>query len=75
MTTDECTHELFYLGLCVSCGVEREYDDDYGPSVNVAAQMFGCQNRGWYHDGSENEEAFKQGRPVRPCPYHSGVTL
>ena len=71
---DECTHEVSEMGLCVACGDELEYDDDYAPSIRAASQMSGCQNRGWYHDGSEQQEAFAMGRAPKPCPHHSGGT-
>lgn len=27
-----------------------------------------CEGRGWFHDGSEVEEAIFLGRPARKCP-------
>lgn len=64
---ETCTHEMIYLGNCVGCGEAIEYDDGYEPQPPT-----GCQNRGWYHDGSEEESALAQGRAPRPCPHHSG---
>lgn len=71
---DTCTHEEFYLGRCVACGESdgREFDPDDQPRIKAASEMSGCQNRGWFHDGSEEAEAQAQGRAVRPCPHHDG---
>lgn len=59
-----CTHEITEWGRCVACGEEGGIY-----TVRAASEMTGCQNRGWYHDGSEEAEAFSQKRPVRPCPH------
>jgi hypothetical protein len=67
---EECTHEGHDdFGHCYGCGESRQYDDGDEHPIRAASQMTGCQNRGWYHDGSEEQEAFMQRRPVMPCPH------
>lgn len=70
----DCTHEVTEWGRCVGCGdpIERDavdYDDRASDKFHVPRPI-GCMNRGWYHDGSEEHEAFVQKRSVRPCPHH-----
>lgn len=64
--TDECTHEVTEWGLCVGCGAEIE--SEYGYRAHPA-RITGCMGRGWYHDGSEQEDAIRKRRPARPCPH------
>lgn len=72
---DICTHEMVEFGSCVACGVPIEYDDAYVEAAYEAkasqgiGPIQGCAGRGWYHDGSEQEDAIKTGRIPKPCPY------
>ncbi len=67
ITEDEkCTHEIIGWGVCAGCGEVIDWDDAPRQPVIIT----GCGNRGWYHDGSEEEAALREGRDVRPCPYH-----
>ena len=68
--SDQCTHEVSEWDCCVACGYEIERDYDY--ELQEYRPLTGCQGRGWYHDGSEQAEAFRQGRAPRPCPHHLG---
>ena len=66
----DCTHEIVEWGNCAGCGheVEREYDDLDLYKARLARLPVGCAGRGWYHDGSEIEDALRAGRAPRPCP-------
>lgn len=65
-----CTHEHIEWGLCAGCAEEcgPEAEDDYEPSHPLPPA--GCGNRGWYHDGSEQQAAAIEGRAPQPCPHH-----
>ena len=66
----DCTHEIVEWGNCAGCGqsIEREYDDLDLYKARLARLPVGCAGRGWYHDGSEIEDALRAGRAPRPCP-------
>ncbi|MEV0357159.1 hypothetical protein AB0H71_13965 [Nocardia sp. NPDC050697] len=63
---EDCTHEIYEHGRCAGCG---ELDDpDPEMTTRPSGRVSGCQGRGWYHDGSEEEAAGAIGRPARACP-------
>ena len=66
----DCTHEIVEWGNCAGCGqsIERECDDLDLYKARLARLPVGCAGRGWYHDGSEIEDALRAGRAPRPCP-------
>lgn len=67
---DECTHEIVEHGCCAGCGtvLDSMWLEAAYPHL-TPAELSGCQGRGWYHDGSEQEDAMKTGRTPKPCPY------
>lgn len=67
---DECTHEIVEYGCCAGCGIvlDSMWLEAAYPHL-TPADLSGCQGRGWYHDGSEQEDAIKTGRIPKPCPY------
>ena len=66
----DCTHEIVEWGNCAGCGqsIEREYDDLDLYKARLAHPTGRRARRGWYHDGSEIEDALRAGRAPRPCP-------
>jgi len=65
---DPCTHEHIEWGLCAGCGEECGPEAEEEPSLPLPPA--GCGNRGWYHDGSEQQAAAIEGRAPQPCPHH-----
>lgn len=71
-TTHHCTCHLSPpCSACVDCD-NGECPGAYVPDMSAPAAEWsrpGCQGRGWYHDGSEQQEATAQNRTPRPCPH------
>lgn len=55
-----CDHEFIRRGRCTTCGQEV-----YG---TIPRGKY-CYGRGWYHDGSERQDAYVNNREPEPCPY------
>lgn len=70
---DVCTHEITEWGRCAGCG--QSTNDDRDPDLyedRPTRLPVGCAGRGWYHDGSELEDAHRTGRAPKPCPTCKG---
>lgn len=53
------------------CPGTYEPEDTFILEGSVPQRDTKCRGRGWYHDGSEQQEAAEQGRSPKPCPHCS----
>jgi len=53
---EECTHEIVEFGSCAGCGESVDRGGSFWESP-MKPWLPECQGRGWYHDGSEQQDA------------------